>query len=246
MTDFCLSLKPVNISSRTHTSTPIHPSIHTHRDTIAQEFSPEKLLMLILRSSQFEYQVKTIFQGLLDTKVASWETCKKQASDRMNELSDYFSGEKALTRVKKNENLQKWFKAIATRISNLDYGDSTVAGRRIQQVEHLLNLIFLMPFSIWNRTSNSFLFEFTIFSLFSLLLSLLSLPLVATSAGRGEGVPSDRRQHSGEGVSPRRHRVPWSDGAGGQCQGTIPRDARSRGRLLIRVEDCGEFYAAHP
>jgi len=34
----------------------------------------------------------------------------------MEELSEYFSGEKALTRVKKNENLQKWFKERATDI----------------------------------------------------------------------------------------------------------------------------------
>ena len=55
----------------------------------------------------------------------------------MSELSDYFSGEKALTRVKKNENLMKWFKAVGGRIAALDFTDSTVAGRRIQQVGRL-------------------------------------------------------------------------------------------------------------
>ena len=40
----------------------------------------------------------------------------------------------ALTRVKKNENLQKWFKNIAQKVQGLDYTDSTAAGRKIQQL----------------------------------------------------------------------------------------------------------------
>lgn len=52
----------------------------------------------------------------------------------MQELSEFFSGDRALTRVKKNENLQGWFKALGDEIKSLDYHNSIVAGRKIAQL----------------------------------------------------------------------------------------------------------------
>lgn len=48
----------------------------------------------------------------MNTKQQKWEECRTQGSERMKELGEYFSGEKALTRVKKNEHLQNWFNDI--------------------------------------------------------------------------------------------------------------------------------------
>ena len=48
--------------------------------------------------------------------------------------AEFFSGTKALTRVKANEQLQNWFKEIAGQIQALDYADATVAGRKIVQL----------------------------------------------------------------------------------------------------------------
>jgi len=44
-------------------------------------------------------KVKTIFKSLLDDKQDKWDKCKEGVTGRMKELSDYFTGEKALTRV---------------------------------------------------------------------------------------------------------------------------------------------------
>jgi WASH complex subunit strumpellin len=52
----------------------------------------------------------------------------------MTELSEYFSGEKPLTRVERSDDLQRWFGNIAEKIRALDIDDSTVAGRRMQQI----------------------------------------------------------------------------------------------------------------
>jgi hypothetical protein len=50
-------------------------------------------------------------------------------------VAEYFSGEKLLTRVVKNENLQAWFGTIARQIFALSYEqDSTAAGRRCVQL----------------------------------------------------------------------------------------------------------------
>mmetsp|Transcript_12766 Transcript_12766/g.36085 ORF Transcript_12766/g.36085 Transcript_12766/m.36085 type:complete len:1178 (-) Transcript_12766:150-3683(-) len=112
----------------------VHTTNKKLRAIIAQGYNPGKLLLLLLKASQFEYLSKTIFRKLLDGKEKSWTDCKTQTVERMSELSDYFSGEKALTRVKRNENLQKWFKTIASKVEALDYTDSTAAGRKIQQL----------------------------------------------------------------------------------------------------------------
>lgn len=60
----------------------------------------------------FVFVLKFYFQDLLNTKQQKWEECRTQGSERMKELGEYFSGEKALTRVKKNEHLQNWFNDI--------------------------------------------------------------------------------------------------------------------------------------
>ena len=42
----------------------------------------EKLITLLLKTSQLEYKLKQMFQSLLDTKSEKWEFCKKQARAR--------------------------------------------------------------------------------------------------------------------------------------------------------------------
>lgn len=104
------------------------------REIVTTNFDYQKLLNLLLKSAQFEFVLKNQFQALIDTKLDQWDECKKQSSERVKELGEYYSGEKVLTRVTKNENLQKWFFDIAEKINSLDYNDSTLAGRKIQQL----------------------------------------------------------------------------------------------------------------
>jgi len=63
---------------------------------------------LLLKSSQLEMRLKETFRRLLDTKAEKWDSCKNKAEERMRELSDYFTGEKALTRVKRNNKMIEW------------------------------------------------------------------------------------------------------------------------------------------
>ena len=46
-----------------------------------------------------------MFRKMLDEKELKWEENKKEGSERMQELSDVFSGTKPLTRVDKNGTL---------------------------------------------------------------------------------------------------------------------------------------------
>eukprot|EP00727_Mastigamoeba_balamuthi_P013163 m51a1_g847 putative WASH complex (1158) ;mRNA; f:778413-782661 len=98
----------------------------------------EAILMLLLNTAQYEFELKKITQSILDSKDARWDEYRKEAVGRMNELGEYFSGEKALTRVKANKHLEKWFHDIASQIGGLDYSDRTVAGRKMQQLKQAL------------------------------------------------------------------------------------------------------------
>nr|CCA20608.1 PREDICTED: hypothetical protein [Albugo laibachii Nc14] len=94
----------------------------------------DKLITLLLNVSQLEWRLKQMFVALLATKEQRWQHCMHETSDRMMELSDYFSGEKPLTRVERNEDLMHWFKDIAEKVNSLDYIDHIKAGRRIKRL----------------------------------------------------------------------------------------------------------------
>ncbi|GMH56588.1 hypothetical protein TrST_g9055 [Triparma strigata] len=92
------------------------------------------VVTVLLNASQLEMKVKEIFRRLLEAKTEKWDTCKEQARGRMQELSEYFTGEKALTRVERDEGLMTWFSGMANEINSLSIEDSqaTVTGRKIQ------------------------------------------------------------------------------------------------------------------
>jgi WASH complex subunit strumpellin len=97
-------------------------------------FDPRSLLQFLLNTAQFEFLMKEMFKKLLKEKQEKWEYYKKEASERMAELGDVFSGTKPLTRVEKNDHLMEWFKEMSKQIDQLSYDDSTVAGRKISNL----------------------------------------------------------------------------------------------------------------
>ncbi|WAR23300.1 WASC5-like protein [Mya arenaria] len=98
------------------------------------KYNPLLVFRLLLNTSQFEFKLKEMFKQMLTEKQSKWEAFKKEGSERIQELSDVFSGTKPLTRVEKNENLQAWFGEMAKQIDSLNYDDSTSAGRKIVQL----------------------------------------------------------------------------------------------------------------
>ncbi|XP_070556885.1 WASH complex subunit 5-like [Ptychodera flava] len=98
------------------------------------KFNPQQLFTLLLNTSQLELNLKEMFRHMLTNKQKQWEAYKKEGSERMQELSEVYSGSKPLTRVEKNENLQAWFSEMGKQITSLNYEDSTSAGRKIVQL----------------------------------------------------------------------------------------------------------------
>lgn len=96
--------------------------------------SSNAVVTLLLNASQMEYILKEIMQQLLLDKDMAWKDGKEQAADRMVELSEYFTGEKALTRVKRDDNMVTWFASLAEKVRslNLEEDHATATGRKIQ------------------------------------------------------------------------------------------------------------------
>ena len=112
-----------------------HKRCKAIRDQImAQGFNPKAVFSLLLNAAQYEFVLKNMFTQMLDEKQEKWDALRHEGSDRMSELSDVFGGNTPLTRVEKNENLQAYFRNLATQISTLDFTDSTSAGRKIVQL----------------------------------------------------------------------------------------------------------------
>jgi len=111
------------------------------KQVMTQDANYDKILVLLLNTAQFEFTLRNLFNGLLKAKQIKWEGLKKECSERMNDMSKYFSGEVALTRVKRNETLMKWFAHIAAQIDGLDYSDYVLAGRKIAQLIQALERV---------------------------------------------------------------------------------------------------------
>lgn len=94
------------------------------------------LMHLLLSVSEVEVKVKDILKRLLEERGTIWEECKKQCSQRMAELSNYFTGNVALTRIQRDDTLVQWFKRLQAEIDSLDIAaaNPTFVGRRIQKV----------------------------------------------------------------------------------------------------------------
>ena len=117
-------------------------SSQKNKSEISAIIEHESLLVsLLLQSSRFDMILKETFSRLLATKAEKWSDLRHRAEQRMTELSDYFTGEQALTRVSRDDNMTQWFADMAKEIKCLSYGEehSTVTGQKIQHYVQTLD-----------------------------------------------------------------------------------------------------------
>ena len=110
---------------------------------VANGVQTERIVTLLLNTAQLEYKFKETLNEILETKEERWGECRKQVVERLTELSKYFTGEMALTRVEADENLKTYFANLAQEVQAFEFGDSqlagNVAGRKIQNTIAALN-----------------------------------------------------------------------------------------------------------
>ena len=107
-----------------------------YRKIILNLMNPIIIVTLLLNTSQLEYILKGMIQQLLSEKDFAWTDGKLNATEKLYEISEYFTGEVALTKVKRDDNLVKWFAGLSLQVKglNLDEDHATATGRKIQGI----------------------------------------------------------------------------------------------------------------
>ena len=57
---------------------------------VNQGVPTERIVTLLLNTAQLEYKLKTVLNGIMDTKEQRWNECRASVAERLNELSNYF------------------------------------------------------------------------------------------------------------------------------------------------------------
>ncbi|XP_047110859.1 LOW QUALITY PROTEIN: WASH complex subunit 5 [Schistocerca piceifrons] len=111
------------------------------RDQVINDakYTPLQVFELLLNTAEFELKIKDLFKHLLLEKHNKWDSYKMEGRERMQELSEVFSGTKPLTRVEKNDNLKMWFSAMAKQIDSLKHDDAAASGRKIARLIQALD-----------------------------------------------------------------------------------------------------------
>jgi WASH complex subunit strumpellin len=104
-------------------------------DDPANKTAREKdIVKLILYLSKYEHIMKDIFTNLVTQKTQIWADDKAKCVENMNEIAEYFSGNRNWGKANIDENYAGWFRNLTTMIDGLDFKHSTKTGRKIQQI----------------------------------------------------------------------------------------------------------------
>ncbi|KAJ5073715.1 wash complex subunit strumpellin [Anaeramoeba ignava] len=109
----------------------LHSSTQNKKVSNLITFDRIQVLNFLLDIAQFEFLLKEHLKRLLKSKDEQWENYKREASQSLKELSEYFSGERSLARVEKDENIQNWFVNLSKDVQELETKN---AGRKIQSL----------------------------------------------------------------------------------------------------------------
>ena len=107
-------------------------STTTHTSTVT--------ISILLNVAQFEFLLRQNIKIMLNQKEDLWREGQDSVVTHLIEISQYFTGEKALSRIKKDENMNLWFKNLAEEVRSLDSAESraTSTGRKIKGIINAL------------------------------------------------------------------------------------------------------------
>lgn len=104
-------------------------------------YKTRELFELLLNIGQLEFKVREIIKDVLTEKEKQWDKCRKEAHERLSELSEMFSATNKLMKIKKNDDLKKWFDDIAKEVMELAHDSANVSGRKIIQLIQALERV---------------------------------------------------------------------------------------------------------
>ncbi|XP_068645975.1 uncharacterized protein [Aristolochia californica] len=99
----------------------------------SDQVEEDTLLLILLKISQLEFEVKYIFNELLERKGVLWQETRCCALDHIEQLTDY-CGSRALMWKSRDGNLKEILEKWSSKIRSLDYTDARNASRKLKYV----------------------------------------------------------------------------------------------------------------
>lgn len=96
--------------------------------------SREQLVNMILELSKFETLFKDLLTLIVTKKRKVWENNKDSCVKYMNEVSEFFSGNRNWNEEIVDMDLSQYFKRMAETIEEFEYNNSAKVGRKIQKM----------------------------------------------------------------------------------------------------------------
>ncbi|XP_037084862.1 WASH complex subunit 5-like [Pollicipes pollicipes] len=103
------------------------------------KFEPDTVFRLLLHSCQLELRCRQLLKQLLADRENLWRHEQELVVSGLKQLSAVFSGSQTLTKLPKNERLEKWFVDLCDQVSALSLSQSPSDSRRLLQVMKALN-----------------------------------------------------------------------------------------------------------
>lgn len=106
------------------------------RDQIIADLGGNNLVILelLLNTSELELKVKEMIRELLVQRETRYNESKKEAEERIQDLSVAFSGVQPLMKIEKNDGLTNWFTEIKKTIETLEFSNANLSGRKLIQL----------------------------------------------------------------------------------------------------------------
>ena len=96
------------------------------------------LVRLLLKLSKFEHLLKELVTKIVKKKSKMWQKDKEEIVFDMNEVSEFFAGNRDWGGEYEDQYLSEWCSSIAQAVDDFEYKNTTKVGRKIQKMVEAL------------------------------------------------------------------------------------------------------------
>jgi len=110
----------------------------SYREIILKSYSKDALTSFLFQLAKFEGMFENLIRSLVSQKAQIWEEDRDMSWDFINEIAEYFAGNRQWEKGAPDESYAGWFRSITEQISKLDFKKSNRTGVKIQNLVQAL------------------------------------------------------------------------------------------------------------
>jgi hypothetical protein len=104
------------------------------RQVVDKVVKEDELINLLLQLSKFEFVMKELLTTIVKKKSKMWAKDKDACVHYMEEVAEFFAGNRNWGGEHVDQDLSEYFKKIAQTITEFEYKHTTKVGRKIQKL----------------------------------------------------------------------------------------------------------------